>query len=240
MEGTAICTCCFTMFYRCFSVELVEGSTVHAHRLWFLRAACATNHRVCRPWKDPWGLARGALGPFLRALGPLWSPLWNWDFWWILMIFGNAISYKLENHSFIVIRRLWRWSMVVMSCHGTRQDYHGNLPGVRKDLQKAMDGDGVSFFRLCFGCFWPKCNCPALLSLLEFGHVCFHICFCLVDLLLFTFCHTCHGLFQGLARSFKNAAKIRKDTVEVPVQVKVFTQASRRAMSVQDSATTCW
>lgn len=33
MEGTAICTCCFTMFYRCFSVELVEGSTVHAHRL---------------------------------------------------------------------------------------------------------------------------------------------------------------------------------------------------------------
>jgi hypothetical protein len=55
----------------------------------------------------------------------------------------------------------------------------------------------------------------------------------------FTFCHTCHGLFQGLARSFKNAAKIRKDTVEAPVQVKVFTQASRRAMSVQHSATTC-
>jgi hypothetical protein len=28
--------------------------------------------------------------------------------------------------------------------------------------------------------------------------------------------------------------------VEAPVQVKVFTQASRRAMSVQHSATTCW
>lgn len=52
-----------------------------------------------------------------------------------------------------------------------QEDYHGNLPGVRKDLQK------------------------------------------------------------GLARSFKNAAKIRKDTVEAPVQVKVFTQVC------QDDAT---
>lgn len=86
------------------------------------------------------------------------------------------------------------------------QEYHGNLPGVRRELRKARQRS-------------PDAKAWKYLLRKKIS-LSYHFHWCLKS----SFSHLVTWKLQGVARSFHAAAKIREETVQAPKQVKVFTQ----------------